>query len=77
MKTRYLTNDELNRIHNEEDMLNGSINGMCVTDSLKELFLMYDFALKRISEIYNINLEKFLNDSEVDKIWTAYSIILL
>ena len=67
MKTRYLTNDELNRIQNEEDMLKGEINRMCVTDSLKELFSMYDFALKRISNIYNINLEKFLDDnSEVD-----------
>ncbi len=51
---RSLTNDELNRIRNEEDMLKGNINRMCVTDSLKELFSMYDFALKRISKIYNI-----------------------
>ena len=69
MKTRYLTKDELNRIQNEEDMLKGSINGMCVTDSLKELFLMYDFALKRISAIYNINLEKFISNSEDDNIY--------
>ena len=67
MKTRYLTNDELNRIRNEEDMLKGNINRMCVTDSLKELFSMYDFALKRISNIYNINLEKFISNSEDDK----------
>ena len=67
-KTRYLTNDELNMIQIEEDMLKGNINRMCVTDSLKELFSMYNFALKRISNIYNINLEKFLNDSEVDNI---------
>lgn len=59
---RYLTNVELNRIRNEEDMLKGNINRMCVTDSLKELYSMYDFALKRISRIYNINLEKFLKD---------------
>jgi hypothetical protein len=66
-ETRYLTNDELNRIRNEEDMLKGNINRMCVTDSLKELFSMYDFAMKRISTIYNINLKKFLDDnSEVD-----------
>ncbi len=61
---RSLTNDELNRIRNEEDMLKGNINRMCVTDSLKELFSMYDFALKRISKIYNINLEKFISISE-------------
>lgn len=69
MKTRYLTKDELKRIHNEEDMLKGNINRMCVTDSLKELYSMYDFALKRISTIYNINLEKFFNNSEDDNIY--------
>lgn len=68
MKTRYLTNDELNRIRIEEDMLKGNINRMCVTDSLKELFSMYDFALKRISTIYNINLEKFISNSEENNI---------
>jgi len=69
MKTRYLTKDELNRIRNEEDMLKGNINRMCVTDSLKELFSMYDFALKRISNIYNINLEKFISNSEDGNIY--------
>ena len=65
MKTRYLTNDELNRIHNEEDMLKGNINRMCVTDSLKELFKMYDMSLKRISRIYNTNLDRLLYDEKV------------
>ena len=74
---RSLTKDELQKIYIQEDLLKGNISRMCVTDSLKELFSMYDFALKRISNIYNINLEKFLDDSEVDKIWTAYLIIQL
>ena len=65
MKTRYLTNDELNRIWNEEDMLKGNINRMCVTDSLKELFKMYDVSLKRISRIYNTNLDRLLYDEKV------------
>ena len=65
MKTRHLTNDELNRIWNEEDMLKGNINRMCVTDSLKELFKMYDMSLKRISRIYNTNLDRLLYDEKV------------
>ena len=64
---RSLTKDELQKIYIQEDLLKGNICGMCVTDSLKELFSMYDFALKRISEIYNINLEKFISNSEDDK----------
>ena len=64
---RSLTKDELQKIYIQEDLLKVIINGMCVTDSLKELFSMYDFALKRISNIYNINLEKFISNSEDDK----------
>lgn len=61
---RSLTKDELQKIYIQEDLLKGNISRMCVTDSLKELFSMYDFALKRISTIYNINLEKFISNSE-------------
>lgn len=61
---RYLTNDELNRIRHEEDMLKGNINRMCVADDIKELEDMYNWATKRLFRIYRINLDKFIDDKE-------------
>lgn len=65
-KKRYLTDDELNRIQNEEDMLKGNINRMCVSDDSEELVEMYRFARLRIQKIFDICLEKFIDDKESD-----------
>lgn len=53
---RSLTRDELQKIWNEEDMLKGNINRMCVTDDMEEFERMFEFAKKRILTIYTINL---------------------
>ena len=61
---RYLTDNELNRIRNEKDMLNGNINRMCVVDDSDELLKMYHFANLRIKTIFETCLDKFI---EADK----------
>ena len=63
---RYLTNDELNIIRHEEDMLKGNINRMCVSDDSDELVEMYRFARLRIQKIFDICLDKFIDDKESD-----------
>lgn len=57
---RYLTNEELNKIRNEEDLLKGNINRMCVCDDSTELIKMYSFALLRINKIYDICSCRFI-----------------
>lgn len=59
-KKRYLTDDELNRIRIEEDMLKGNINRMCVCDECEELITMYRFSKLRIQTIFDICSEKFI-----------------
>lgn len=66
-KKRILTADELNRIRDEEDMLKGNINRMCVCDDIKELEDMYSWATKRLFRIYRINLDKFIDDKESEE----------
>lgn len=61
---RYLTNDELNKIHIECDMLKGNINRMCVSDDVDELINMYLYANHRIQTIFNTCMHKFINDTE-------------
>lgn len=59
-KKRILTVDELDRIQNEQDMLKGNINRMCVSDDSDELVEMYRFAKLRIQNIFDICLDKFI-----------------
>lgn len=59
---RSLTKDELQKIWNEEDMLKGNINRMCVTDDMEEFERMFEFAKKRILTIYTINLFRLRDD---------------
>lgn len=40
-------------VRNEYDMLRGSINRMFLTDDAAELYVMYEFARKRIERIYD------------------------
>ena len=44
-------------LSNEIDMLNGNINRMCVTNQLKELTEMYEWAERRLQKIHKICLE--------------------
>lgn len=59
-----LTKEELNKIHEAEDMLKGNINRMCVTDNLIEFARMYYFAKKRIDTIFEINLERIKDEPQ-------------
>lgn len=45
---------------NECDMLKGNINRMMVTDDVKELRSMYDWACKRLSRIQNERYQKLV-----------------
>lgn len=48
-------------LYNEIGMLNGNVNRMCVTDDVKELESMKDWAVKRIQTIYEENLSRINN----------------
>lgn len=61
---RNLTNEELQKIYNEEDMLKGCINRMCVTKDMMEFNAMYKSAIDRINRLTNICVKRFL-ESEV------------
>lgn len=64
MNHRYLTDNELDRISVEKDMIQGNINRMCVTDDIDELIKMYGYANSRIDKIFNICIHKFTDVME-------------
>lgn len=43
---------DYNKISNNYDMLQGNINRMILTQSLKELETVYNYALKRLATIF-------------------------
>ena len=51
-------------LYNEVDMLEGNINRMCVTDDIKELCNMIEYARVRIERIYQYNKERLLGKEE-------------
>lgn len=61
---RYLTDEELNKIRNERDMLRGNLNRMCVSDDIDELIKMYHYAESRIQHIFDICIDRFIDDKE-------------
>lgn len=61
---RTLTNEELQRIYIEQDMLRGNISRMCTTDDMIEFDVMCETALKRLRYIIEICDKRFL-ESEV------------
>ena len=67
MKERYLTDNELNRIRTEKDMLEGNINRMCVSDDIDELIKMYQVAILRIDMICDICISRHTNVEEIIK----------
>lgn len=48
-------------MRNEIDMLIGNINRMCVTNRISEVFSQYEFAKKRLVDIFNYNILRFEN----------------
>lgn len=62
---RYLTDNELQRMRNERDMLNGNFNRMCITDDIVEYVIMQRVTIARINTILKICNERFREESEV------------
>lgn len=48
-----------NKLYNEVDMMIGNVNRMCLTDKLKELTDMYEWAERRLQTIHKMCLERF------------------
>lgn len=65
-KKRYLTSEELDKINIEQDMLKGNINRMCVSDDDNELRRMYFYAQLRIKNIFNICMNKYIDEERSD-----------
>ncbi len=61
---RKQTKDDLKKIQEQEDLLKGNINRMCVTDDLSELDTMANHAIKRIKIIQNINYARLIEAEE-------------
>lgn len=52
-------------LNHELDSLEGNINRMCVTDEVRELSDMSDWAHMRIQQIYELNKIRIM--SQIDK----------
>ena len=57
-----LTSEQLRKIYNEEDMLKGNINRMCIIDDFVELKSMYGWAIQRLQTIMQINAERLRSE---------------
>ena len=63
---RKQTQEDLNKIYHQEDMLKGNINRMCVTDNITELYRMAHFAYRRITAILEINEDRLTEEEDED-----------
>ena len=61
---RTLSNDELQKVRNQREMLDGCLNRMCVTKDKDESKIMYESAINRISNIWEICTERFIEEAE-------------
>lgn len=64
---RKLTNNELQKVDNEMNMLKGCINRMCVTKDTLECKVMYESALNRLLNIYEICDKRFIENGDLFK----------
>ncbi len=53
-------------MQNEIDMLRGNINRMCVADSIQEVFAQYEWARKRLEDIFNYNISRLERNKRND-----------
>lgn len=58
--TEFYTEQKHKETMNSVDMLQGSINRMCVTADLNELRERYTFAMLSLTDLYNVNRQKLL-----------------
>lgn len=52
------------KIDNEYGMLKGNINRMCTSDTTNELNVMYDWAKKRLENLYLMNFYRLKDKKE-------------
>lgn len=45
-----------NELRNEINMLQGNINRICISDDIEEIKKMYEFAKRRIDDIYQYQI---------------------
>jgi len=64
---RTLSNDELQKVRNQREMLDGCLNRMCVTKDKDECKIMYESAINRISNIWEICTERFIEEAESEE----------
>ena len=60
MKSKFYTEQKHKETMNSVDMLEGSINRMCVTDDLNELRERFTSAMISLTELYTVNRKKLL-----------------
>lgn len=61
---RDLTDNDLQKIHIEKDMLRGNLNRMCITDDIEEFMKMQTVAISRLNNIFKICAERLTEESE-------------
>lgn len=68
MNNKFYTEQKHKETMNSVDMLQGSINRMCVTADLNELRERYTSAMLSLTDLYNVNrqklLERFFSEEE-------------
>ena len=52
------------QLMNECDMLQGNVNRLMVTNDMRELNDMYEFACKRITTIYHENFKRLKSEEQ-------------
>lgn len=60
MQNKFYTAQKHKETMNSVDMLEGSINRMCVTDDMNELRECYTSAMLSLTDLYNVNHQKLL-----------------
>lgn len=60
MQNKFYTAQKHKETMNSVDMLEGSINRMCVTDDMNELRERYTSAMLSLTNLYNVNRQKLL-----------------
>lgn len=66
MQNKFYTAQKHKETMNSVDMLEGSINRMCVTDDMNELRERYTSAMLSLTDLYNVNHQKLLEHFSSD-----------
>lgn len=64
---KFYTNEKHKEIVNKGDMLKGCVNRMCVSNNIDEINRMLTASILYLTEIYNVNKERVLEELYGDK----------